>query len=135
MGLPPETEYRAFDIDTRLAALVARFLRLSGRGGLAAAWDLLSPPPEEALGADLALLWKTLPLLEQQERGAGLKLLRGLPARWWIVSFPARSLGGREKGMREHYDRLARDLARLLRRPLRRLDLPNETFYILAPAE
>ena len=70
---------------------------------------------------------KMLPTLLQQD-GDGIRhRLRGLPARRLIVSFPVRSLGGRDKGMLEHYsdvfDGLLGDMEH------RRELLPGELIY------
>lgn len=53
--------------------------------------------------ADLALMMKLLPVLEQQKKGAGLRLLASVPAAWRAVTFPLRTLGGRSVGMEKHY--------------------------------
>jgi 16S rRNA (guanine(1405)-N(7))-methyltransferase len=52
---------------------------------------------------DVALLLKLVPCLEQLDRRIGERLLDEATARVLIVSFPAQSLGGRRKGMIEHY--------------------------------
>ncbi|MDK2982366.1 MAG: rRNA ((1405)-N(7))-methyltransferase [Chloroflexota bacterium] len=51
----------------------------------------------------LALLLKSLPCLEQLEKGAVGALLDAIPAQYLLVSYPIRSLGGRAKGMRQTY--------------------------------
>lgn len=53
--------------------------------------------------ADLALMMKLLPVLEQQKKGAGVRLLAEVPAAWRAVTFPLRTLGGRSVGMEKHY--------------------------------
>ena len=53
--------------------------------------------------ADLALMMKLLPVLEQQEKGAGVRLLAEIPAAWRAVTFPLRTRGGRSVGMEKHY--------------------------------
>ena len=53
--------------------------------------------------ADLALMMKLLPVLEQQKKGAGVQLLAEVPAAWRAVTFPLRTLGGRSIGMEKHY--------------------------------
>ena len=53
--------------------------------------------------ASLALMMKLLPVLEQQKKGAGLRLLATVPAHWRVVTFPLRTLGGRSVGMERHY--------------------------------
>ena len=51
----------------------------------------------------LALLMKTLPLMEQIEKGLSQKILDNLNAEHILVTYPLRSLGGRKKGMEETY--------------------------------
>jgi hypothetical protein len=51
----------------------------------------------------VALLLKLAPTLDRQDPGAAVGLIRGLNVRHAVVSFPARSLGGRGKGMEDTY--------------------------------
>ena len=53
----------------------------------------------------MALLLQTIPCLAQVDKEAGRRLLDGVNAPVVLVSFPVQSLGGREKGMMEHYER------------------------------
>ena len=101
--------YYACDLYTDLAAFLNAFFRLAGVAGRAWACDLLTAPPDAE--ADLALALKILPPLEQVDRDAPLRLLRGLRARWVLVSYPVHSLGGRrDRGMRQNYERRFREL-------------------------
>jgi 16S rRNA (guanine(1405)-N(7))-methyltransferase len=54
---------------------------------------------------ELALLLKTIPCLDQIDNFAGERLLDSLHAEVILVSFPLRSLGGREVGMATNYER------------------------------
>ncbi|MDO4546978.1 MAG: 16S rRNA (guanine(1405)-N(7))-methyltransferase RmtF [Clostridia bacterium] len=56
------------------------------------------PPP-----GDLALFMKLLPLMERQRRGAAAELLKRTTARFKLVTFPTRTLTGRDVGMQRHY--------------------------------
>lgn len=102
MGLAADVTYTCCDIDAALIALLNHFFALAGVNGRAEVRDLVSSPPREA--ADLALALKLVPTLDQIERDAGATLLRALHASSLLVSFPARSLGGHEKGMERHYE-------------------------------
>lgn len=53
--------------------------------------------------ADLALMMKLLPLLDRQKAGAARALLETCPAKYILVTFPTRTLGGRNVGMEEQY--------------------------------
>lgn len=77
------------------------------------------------------MLLKVAPCLEQQEPGSTLRFLTDLPARWIVVSFPSRSLGGHARGMVEHYGQWMAQWAEALQRPVRELAMPRETYYLL----
>jgi len=53
--------------------------------------------------ADLALMMKLLPLLDRQKAGSARELLESCPAKYILVTFPTRTLGGRNVGMEEQY--------------------------------
>lgn len=129
MPLPPGAEYHYGEIDRRLAALVARLLDRLEIPGCATCLDLLSGPPAQE--ADVALLLKTAPTLEQQEKGATASLLRGLRTHWVLLSFPAASLGGREKGMRAHYGQWMEALQQELGWPMQSWESPSELFFLM----
>lgn len=101
MTLAPGARYMACDLYADMCAFIGAALPILGLTGEAAVWDLAaSVPPWEV---DVALVLKTLPVLEHTRRGAGRDLLRGLAARHLVVSFPTRSLGGRDVGMAATY--------------------------------
>ena len=103
MGLPAGVEYVALDVYEDMAAFLNEFLALLPVRGRAEARDILEPLP--AKRADLALLLKLLPGMEQVEKGAGRRLLAAVPADVLLVSFPAQSLTGRRgQGMPVNYE-------------------------------
>lgn len=108
MPLAPGAEYLACDLYADLAEFLNGFFALAGVRGRAEVCDLLRGAPHVA--ADLALALKLLPVLEQVDRGAPLRLLREIRAPRVLVSFPAQSLGGRGKGMAQSYERRFREL-------------------------
>lgn len=97
----PGIRYVPIDIDADRVRFLNRYLPLAGLKPLARCQDVLSHPPGDA--ADAALLLKMSPTLERQEPGATLSLIEQLNAPYVVVSFAIKSLGGREKGMVEHY--------------------------------
>ena len=78
---------------------------------------------------DVVFLLKSLPCLEQQEKGFGARLLREANARFAVISFPARSIGGRDKGMVRHYERFMKKMAGELGLSVSKHVYPTETFY------
>lgn len=101
MQLPAGAVYWACDIYAGQAAFLNRWFALAGQRGEAFVCDLTTGvPPHQA---DVALLLKALPCLQQLDRGIGLRLLDAIDAPTLIVSYPAHSLGGRKHGMPAHY--------------------------------
>ena len=94
--------------------------------------DLLCPGAIPGERFDVALLFKLLPLLERQEKGGAARVMHAVNARYMVVSFPTRTLGGRSVGMAENYARwmdahipggmAVRD----------RFETQSELFYIIA---
>ena len=129
MGLAPDIHYHAVEAGRDLVALVTAVLDAAGQAGTAEWADLLQWRPPSAV--DLVLALKLVPTLEHQERGAGSTLLAAVPALWYVVSFPTRSLGGRSRGMPATYHEVARRLAADLGAQMSTVETPLETFYVL----
>lgn len=102
MPLAPAAEYHAYDVYPELAAFLAEAMPLLGVRGTAAVADVTVAPPVER--AEVALVCKALPCLEQLDKTVGSRLLDTLDARYLLVTYPVRSLGGRGKGMVATYD-------------------------------
>lgn len=91
----------ACDIHQGLGDVLTPYARQNGWDFTFALHDVLCAPVP-AIG-DMALAFKLLPLLEREQGGAALALLQTLRAPVLCVSFPTRSLGGKGKGMAQHY--------------------------------
>ena len=129
MPLAPGASYYACDIYADMVDFLSSFLRIAGVPGRAQVCDLLGGPPRQRV--DLALALKILPPLEQLDRNAGRDLLRALDARHILVSFPAHSLGGRGKGMVEHYERRFRAMADAEGWPVERFAFATELAFLV----
>ena len=129
MPLAPGASYYACDIYADMVDFLSGFLRIAGVPGRAQVCDLLGGPPRQRV--DLALALKILPPLEQLDRNAGRDLLRALDARHILVSFPAHSLGGRGKGMVEHYERRFRAMADAEGWPVERFAFATELAFLV----
>jgi 16S rRNA (guanine(1405)-N(7))-methyltransferase len=101
MALAPGATYTACDIDTEQIGFLNAALACLGVSGQATVCNLLEGAP--SVNADVALLLKTIPCLEQVDKSIGMRLLEIVNAPVLIVSFPAYSLSGRSKGMVQHY--------------------------------
>lgn len=129
MGLPQDAQYRAWEIDERMTDLVNLFLSRIGCRGAAFCRDMLAGTPTEQ--ADVVFVLKMLPCLERQEGGCSSRLLRDLNARFVVVSFPTRSIGGRDKGMQAHYSAAMDRILAGLRWPASKVECRQEMFFVL----
>lgn len=129
MPLAPGATYLACDIYHDMIDFIAEFLALGGVTGRAFACDVIHEPPTERV--HLALILKTIPCLEQVDKSAGLRLLDAVRADYALVSFPARSLGGRDKGMIAHYEARLRDLLAERRWPAQRFEFETELAFLV----
>ena len=91
--------------------------------------DLLSEIPTDA--CDLALMMKLLPVLENQKSGAAIRLLGSVRARFILVTFPTRTLGGRGIGMERHYSEWFEALRPENAEIIDRFATANELAYVL----
>jgi 16S rRNA (guanine(1405)-N(7))-methyltransferase len=117
------------DIDAELAHFLDRFLAMAPVHGVARVNDLVPGPPKA--WADVALLLKTLPVLQHQTKDV-LPILDAIHAPWLVVSFPTKSLGNRGKGMPSTYRATMQDL--LKARPKwesHELAYPSELVYVI----
>jgi len=101
MALPPQTQYYACDINQDQMSFLDQALPLFGVNGQTTLCNLLQEVPQETV--DVAFLFKTIPCLEQIDHDIGPKLITAINASVIFVSFPAQSLGGRNKGMVDTY--------------------------------
>ena len=93
--------------------------------------DLLCDNALPERRCDVALLFKVLPLLERQKNGSASRLMRAIDAAHLVVSFPTRTLGGRNVGMAAHYsDWMAAHLPKN-RHVAERFETENELFFVI----
>lgn len=129
MALAPYATYHALDIFADQIDFLNSFFALPGLQGRAESRDVLTDCPTAPV--DLALVLKTLPCLEQMDKEAGQRLLAQIQARFLVVSFPIRSLGGRQKGMEATYAARFADLTAGWDAAITRLDFANELVFVV----
>lgn len=78
---------------------------------------------------DAVFLLKTLPCIEQQEKGISQKLIDNLNCRVIVVSYPAKSLTGKEKGMVSNYTEFQKSL--IFSGETVSFQMDNELFFIM----
>jgi 16S rRNA (guanine(1405)-N(7))-methyltransferase len=129
MALPADFEYYAYDIYQDMIDFINRFMAIIKVKGEAALFDLSQGGPTRP--ADVAFLLKALPCLEQLDKAVSSRLLHDLEAGHIIVSFPAYSLGGKQKGMPAHYEKWFRDITRDQVWSIKRLEFATELVFIV----
>jgi 16S rRNA (guanine(1405)-N(7))-methyltransferase len=127
MPLSPEAMYYACDILADEVDFLNACLARLGQRGAVLVCDLVAGAPIQP--ADVALLLKTLPCLEQIDKAIGPRLLRQVQAPVVVVSYPAHSLGGRSKGMVASYAAQFAVLAAGQPWQVTRFDFPNELVF------
>jgi len=121
---------QAIDIYHDQAEFLNAFFAHVGICGEASIVDLTTQAPTQPV--QVALLFKALPCLEQLDKNTGRRLLTEIKAEHLLVSFPAHSLGGRGKGMRQNYEAHFNDLIHDLPFQVQRFDFPGELVFRLS---
>ena len=93
--------YIAEDIHTTALAIVQHYYEERKQPIVLKEADILSGIPSTAV--DVVLLFKIIPLLEQQKKGYYRELIQGLQAKYIVVSFPTKTMSGKSVGMQESY--------------------------------
>ncbi len=129
MNIDRHVDYYAYDIDSTVIENVNRFLGILGYPRLASVKDVLFERIEEY--SDLCLLFKFLPTAERIRKGSSSRLLKSINSRFIVVSFPLKSISGKEKGMLENYSRIFEPVMEESCKIKKKFVLGNEIFYIL----
>lgn len=129
MPLASDATYTACDIFIDLVDFLKQFLATLNLPGSAQECDIISACPSQPVQA--ALVLKTLPCLEQQEKGASLRLLEQLNAEYILVSYPTLSLGGREKGMLKTYEAQFEQIRAAKKWAFQRFEFSTELAFLI----
>ena len=129
MPLKPGFTYTACDIYLDMIGFLNQFFWHFQVNGKALLADVTQTIPD--VDAELTLVLKTIPCLEQLDRNAGRFLLTAIRSPNILVSFPARSLGGRSKGMVQFYEQHFRDLISGQPWQVTRFEFPGELAFLI----
>ena len=134
-GLNPVYLLRRFDCDVVGVDISKSCVELIGPASQDASrgvWgDLLCEGAVPSGRFHIALMFKILPLLERQKAGSALQIMQAVNAAYLVVSFPTRTLGGRNVGMADNYARWMQDHLPACREIAAAFETENELFYIL----
>jgi len=129
MPLAENATYYACDIYQDTINFINQFMKIVNVSGEAQVCNLIQTCPNYQV--DVAFVFKTLPCLEQIDKHAGIRLLEAIQSQVTLVSFPNRSLGGKNKGMASHYESRLR--TQIADKPwsVQRLEFPTELVFLI----
>jgi 16S rRNA (guanine(1405)-N(7))-methyltransferase len=81
--------------------------------------------------AKVAFLLKTLPCLEQLNKGIGPEILERIPADYLLISYPVRSQGGHPKGMGKTYETQFNEIAEINGWDFQRFEFESELAFLV----
>jgi 16S rRNA (guanine(1405)-N(7))-methyltransferase len=130
MPISEKVTYYAYDIYKDMISFLNEFMAIDNVQGCAEVRDVMQHAPE--ISTDLAFILNTIPCFEQIEKSAGLKILESINAKFLAVSFPAQTLGGREKNMLKHYEARFNNLTQKKDWAIQRLEFRTELVFLIA---
>lgn len=130
MPVGEHVEYFAYDIYEDMIAFLNGSLSLMPVQGYAEVLDVIHSCPTQKV--DVAFILKAIPCLEQVDKSTGLHLLESINADYLVVSFPAQSLGGKNKGMVPNYEsRFYKQVAHKSW-SIQRFEFPGELVFLVS---
>jgi 16S rRNA (guanine(1405)-N(7))-methyltransferase len=129
MSLPQDTEYYACDIYQDMMDFLHTWMGIINIQVHTEVRDVIQQCPTYKV--DLAFVLKAIPCLEQVDKSAGSRLLHTINADHLVVSFPISSLGGKRKGMVEHYEAHFRDLVANDTWEIKKLEFSSELVFVV----
>lgn len=130
MPIAENCTYWGCDIYVQQAQFLTAFLQHIGVNGEIIPWDLHRGVPP--FKADVTLLLKTIPCLEQVDKTAGARLLDEIDSPFVLVTFPVRSLGGHGKGMLKTYEARLRQITSGKPWQIERMEFATELAFLIS---
>jgi len=130
MPLAEDCTYLACDVLQPMIDFLNAFFESYRINGQAFACDLTSCIPDHRV--QVAFFLKTFPLLDQIDKTLSRRLLEGIHAEHILVSYPAKSLGGRSKGMPANYTTAFYRLIEGLNFKVEAFTFPTEIAFLLS---
>lgn len=129
MPLSDISDYFAWDISYDLEKFLNQSFRFLGVNGKASTIDFLASNILPSV--DLAFLLKTIPCLSQIDKEGTINSFRNIPAKFLVISYPTRSIGGKNKGMDTYYDAHFMDIANKENWKFHKICFPNELVFVV----
>ena len=129
MPITAQVKYYAYDIYKDMIDFLNSFMAIYKVQGFAEVRDVTQKAP--VADADVAFMLNTIPCLEQIEKHVGLRILESINSNFLVVSFPVKSLCGREKNMRTYYEASFNKLTREKSWTIRKLEFRTELVFLI----
>lgn len=123
-------KYLGYDVDQDLITFLNKVFKLF-KNECQASVKLGDILIDELPSAEMVLLLKVLTILEKQKKGCSLEILKKVKCKYLVVSFPTKSLSGKDKGMVAFYDRWFTDLIRTTSYSYNRIIFPTELIFVV----
>lgn len=121
--------YSGFDVDKEQISFLNSVFKLMGaKNAQVKLGDVFENQLEKA---DMVLLLKVMPLFEHQSKGCSLSILKKMRCKYLVVSYPTKSLSGKNKGMRVFYEKLFRDLIKKEPWSVKKLEFESELVFVI----
>jgi len=130
MPLSEHVQYFAYDIYEDMIGFLNESLTLMHVQVSGIVSDVIQSCPTQKV--DVAFILKAIPCLEQVDKSAGLRLLETINANHFVVSFPAHSLGGKNKGMVTNYESRFYKLVEHKPWSIQRFEFPGELVFLVS---
>jgi 16S rRNA (guanine(1405)-N(7))-methyltransferase len=127
--LPKGIKYFGFDIDKDQAEFLKSVFKILNIDRVKI--DLGDILTDKFPQADIVFLLKLLPLLEHQQKGSSLEVLKKQRCKYLVVSFPTKTVSGKEKGMIDFYSKQFQDLIRNELWQTEKILFPTELIFIV----
>jgi 16S rRNA (guanine(1405)-N(7))-methyltransferase len=129
MPLGEQAQYYAYDIYEDMIGFLNDCMTLIPVQGNGKTCNVIQYCPAQKV--DVAFILKAIPCLEQVDKAAGLRLLETINADHLVVSFPAHSLGGKQKGMLTNYEARFYQLVGHKPWSIQRFAFPGELVFLV----
>jgi len=90
MGLDASVKFYSYDVNEQFIDLINYYFELEGLEPLGIQRDIYTDPP--VIPVDVAFLFKMYYCLEHRSNGAGLEVVKNVPAKKVLISFPTLNL-------------------------------------------
>lgn len=124
-----EYTYFACEIFLDMIKFLNEYFSFNSISGTAFGCDLTREIPK--VDAQVTFLLKTIPLLDQTDRSLARNIISQVKTKFVVVSFPIKSLSGRNVGMTNTYKNRFEEIVEGLEYAIKSFEFSNELVYLI----